>query len=510
MRVLLIRPPYKRLKGYEEAPTFSLGVGYLASVLEREGHAAGIYHGDNSTGLGVGIVPDELTIFRERGRSHLRYLESLEEDAHPVWREVRGVLEDFSPDLVGVSVLTGEVGSALKVSRIAKEVSPSAAVAWGGAHPTFLAEDVLGYGGVDFVVRGEGEATIAELCSRLGGNDPSLESIRGLSYVRGGKVFHNPEREPIGDLDTLPVPGAHLVMRPGAYRRMPFVGVMASRGCPWKCAYCSSPEFWKRTVRFRSPDRIIEEIRFLTDAFNTRIVNFLDDNFTVNRRYVTELCERMIEERLKISWLTMTRADILEEGLLKLMKRSGCSGLSIGIETGSDRMLKLIEKKVDIRQIEEAYDLMYRNGITAGANFIIGFPDETLDDMGRTFSLMKSLRTPAIIFNVFEPLPGSPLIKRCVDLGLVPEKPDWTRFGSWPVNHFVKNVSREDFERMAEEIAGWVYRYHRSLFRRMREYRQFIINDPLFIFRKGWSYLRRRVIRLYLTMKAKMQAAPRA
>lgn len=503
MRALLIRPPYKRLKGFEELPIFSLGVGYLAAVLEGEGHEAGIYHGDNSTGLGVGIVPDEFTMFRERGESHARYLRSLGEDDHPVWREVRRVIGDFSPDFVGVSVLTGEVGSALKVSRIAKEVNSSTAVAWGGAHPTFLADDVLGYGGIDFIVRGEGERTIAELCASLEGKGPGLRSVRGISFIEDGKTVRNPDRECIGDLDALPVPAAHLVLRPGAYRRMPFVGVMASRGCPWKCAYCSSPLFWKRTVRFRSPGRVIEEVRYLTRTFNTRIVNFLDDNFTVNREYVTELCERMIEERLNISWLTMTRADILEEPLLKLMKRAGCSGLSIGIESGSDRMLKIIEKRVDLRQIGEAYELMYRNGITAGANFIIGFPEETLDDISRTFSLMRSLRTPSIIFNIFEPLPGSPLMERCAELGLVPEKPDWRRFGAWPVNHFMKDVSREDFEKAASEIAGWVYRYHRSLIRRLREYRLFIVNDPLFIFRKGWSYIRRRLIRLYLKLKPK-------
>ncbi len=501
MRVLLVRPPYKRLKGYQELPSFPLGVGYLASVLHREEHTVGIYHGDNSTGLGVGIIPDELTIFRERYRSHVRYLRSLDEDEHPVWQEVRRIIEEFSPDLVGISVLTGEVGSALKVSRIAKEVNPSTAVVWGGVHPTFLAQDVLGYGGVDFVVRGEGERTIVELCSSLEGKGPDLSSVRGLSFVEGEEVVHNPERGLIEDLDTLPLPGAHLVLRPEAYRRMPLVGIMASRGCPWKCAYCSSPRFWKRAVRFRSPDKVIEEIRYLTAAFNTRIVNLLDDNFTINPQYVTKLCERMIEAKLKVSWLTMTRADILDEELLKLMKRAGCSGLSIGIETGSERMLELIEKKINLSQIKEAYALMYRNGITAGANFIIGFPEETLDDMHQTLSLMQSLRTPSIIFNIFEPLPGSPLMERCVELGLVPEKPDWIKFGMWPINYFVRNVSREDFERVAGEIAEWVYRYHRSIIRRLREYRLFMANDPFFIFRKGWSYLRRRLIKLFLILR---------
>lgn len=502
MRVLLIRPPYKRLKGYEELPSFSLGVGYLASVLEREGHKVGIYQGDNSTGLGVGILPDELTIFRERRRSHMRYLSSLEDDGHPVWRELRGIIEGFSPDLVGVSVLTGEVGSALKVSRLAKEVNSSTAVAWGGAHPTFLAGDTLGYGGVDFIIRGEGEMTIVELCASLERGDPDPRSVRGISFIERDKVVHNPERDLIEDLDVLPVPGAHLILRPEACRRMPFVGVMTSRGCPWKCAYCSSPMFWRRKVRFRSPDKIIDEIEHLTSFFGTRLVNFLDDNFTINSEYVTELCERMIEAKVNVSWLTMTRADILEEKLLKLMKRAGLSGLSIGIESGSDRILGLIEKKVDLRQIREAYDLMYRNGITAGANFIIGFPEETLDDIRETFSLMRSLRTPSIIFNIFEPLPGSPLLKRCVELGLVPERPDWIRFGAWPVNYFLKNVSREEFERLSGEIAEWVYRYHQNIIRRLREYRLFIANDPFFILRKGWSYIRRRLIKLFLMVRS--------
>ena len=157
MKVLLVRPPYHRLRGYRPSPYFPLGVGYVGAVLEKAGHNVKIWNADATVGITAGVMPDEVTMLKERRQRFEVYKEALRNDNHPVWIEVRDILKEFDPDVVGFTVLTPEVGSAVKFSAIAKEGRRDRVVVWGGHHATFLPDDVLSYGVVDIVVRGEGE-----------------------------------------------------------------------------------------------------------------------------------------------------------------------------------------------------------------------------------------------------------------------------------------------------------------------------------------------------------------
>lgn len=498
MKILLVRPPYNRLRGYHPDPYFPLGIGYVGAMLEKAGHEVRIWNADITTGMTSGVMPDEVTMLKERRQRYDLYISALNNDNHPVWQEATGILDEFDPDVVGFSVLTPEVGSANKFSALAKQRRKDRVVIWGGHHVTFLPDDVLGYGTVDVVVRGEGEMTSVELMSALSSERMRMNDVKGISFREGNIIRHTPDRELVQDLDSFPFPAHHLSLFPQAYKRMDRIGIMTNRGCPFRCGYCSSPAFTKKTVRFRSFNNVLEEIRHVMTYYNKNVVSILDDNFTINKKNVIDLCEHMINADIKVSWDTMTRADILTEDVVKLLKRAGCCGIAIGIESGSERVLEMIKKGVRLDKVADAFDLLYRYDIPSGANFIIGFPEETREDIMKTFDVMKKIKTVNINFNIFEPIPGSPLLEDCNRLELIPKDVDWREYGFWPMHHYVLAIPPDEFRELAFQIATWVFQYKGSFKVRWMRLKPYIKNDPLFIFKKILKSLRVRLMKRFM------------
>lgn len=506
MRVLLIRPPYTRLKGVGQAPYFPLGLGYVAAVLRDNGHEAKIYHAENDRSRGEASATEADVGFDFRSNSHRRYLDAIRDDDHPVWREVAETLREFRPDVVGISVLSVEVASALKLSRISKRLNKKCFVVWGGLHPTFLPEDCLLNPEVDAVIRGEGEYPMLDLCRALESGSP-VAGIGNLSHRDGGQVVNNPVRAPIPDIDAVPFPARESVLYPESFDFKSFGSMIISRGCPFRCSFCSSRNFWDKKLRSRSPENFVSEIVALQKAYGTKYFMFWDDSFTINRKIVLRYCQAIIDAGLKINWKTATRADLLDEELLRTMRRAGCVKLEIGVESGSDRVKKLIHKDVTNDQVKRAFAMIDAAGIGAGAFFMAGFPEETLEDLDQTFALMRELEATELTFNIFDPMPGSAEYEKCIRLGLVPERPDWNNFPFWPDAHYVVNIGREEFSRRATEIARWLFQRNNSLAYKVRRNRQLVLfllrNDPGFLLQKSLRFVRSRVrARLLRTNKS--------
>jgi radical SAM superfamily enzyme YgiQ (UPF0313 family) len=486
MKVLLIRPPYTRLKGIGQSPYFPLGLGYIAAVLKNNGYEVMIYHVENP-GAGDGKLHVDADItFDTRSISQKRYLDSIKDDGHAVWREVRGVLADYKPDVVGISILSVEVPSALKLSRICREYDDKCRVVWGGLHPSFMPEACLNNREVDFVIRGEGEFSMLALLKSFERGD-GLSEVAGLSYRRNGEFVHNPQGDPVV-LDELPYPERENLIFPESFDFKSLGSMIFSRGCPFRCSFCSSRNFWDKKVRLRSAENVVGEISFLRKAYGTKHIMFWDDTFTFNRNIIRKHCRAIIDADLKISWKTATRADLVDEDMLDLMKKSGCVKLEIGVESGSERMRKLINKDVTHEQIMDAMQLIDRKGLGVGTFFMAGFPEEKVEDLEQTFSLMKEINSSEIAFNVFDPMPGSSEYEKCVSMGLVPEDADWNEFPFWPDAHYMKYVGREEFTRYANEMARWVYEYNNSLgakYRRSKQQLLFLLkNDPVYLGKK--------------------------
>ncbi|MBI5815479.1 MAG: B12-binding domain-containing radical SAM protein [Nitrospinae bacterium] len=497
MRALLIRPPYSRLKKTGQAPYFPLGIGYIAATLEKAGITAAIYHAENPRLPEERIIEDEEAVFYQRSASQKRYFEALDNDSHPIWEEVRQTIRDFKPDIVGISVLTVEVGSALKISEICKKYNPSLPVVWGGVHPTFNPGDAFVNGTVDFVVRGEGEETFLELCRKIEKGEKDFSGTHGVSFVKEGKIVHNPPRALIEDVDTIPFPASNLILYPESFDYKSMGSMIASRGCPWRCAFCSSRLFWEKKLRLRSPENIIEEIKAIKQKYGVNYIMFWDDSFSVSKKVAIRYCKQIVESGLNITWRTATRADLVDDELLYWMKRAGCVKLEIGVETGSPRMQKLIKKDVDNELVRRACSMIKKSGIAVGAFFMAGFPEETLDDMEQTFALMKDLNLEEVAFNIVDPMPGSDLLTSAVSLGLVDAGADWSRFRFWPDRHFMAHVPPEAFNQKAKEMGAWVYKHNNDFSTKFRKLKSrvwfYIRHDPKTLAIKTAQYIGRRM-----------------
>lgn len=496
MRVLLIRPPYTRLKGFGQSPYFPLGLGYIAAVLRDNGFEVKLYHAENPRQKCEDLVPDAESIFDFRSQSHRRYIDSIRNDDHFVWKEVEETLKAYRPDIVGISVLSVEVASALKISQICKKYNEQCKVVWGGLHPSFLTNECLANKEVDFVIRGEGEYPMLELCKTLdkGG---ALSAVESLSFRADGKVVHVPQSAPVANLDDLPMPARDCLLYPESYDFKSFGSMIISRGCPFRCTFCSSRNFWDKKVRFRTPDNIIREITSLQKTYGTKHIMFWDDSFTINKTLIMKYLQAIREAGLKINWKTATRADLIDEELLRMMAKTGCVKLEIGVESGSDRIKKLINKDVTNEQIKRAFEMINRCGIGTGAFFMAGFPEETVEDLDQTFQLMKELNNTELAFNVFDPMPGSSEYEKCIELGLVPKDADWNDFPFWPDAHYVRDIGRDGFTAYANRIAQWLFTRNNSIpvkFRRNRQlFMTLLRNDPQFLMRKIIQMIKRRV-----------------
>ena len=500
MKVLLIKPPYTRLKGVGQSPYFPLGLGYVASVLRNNGYEVMIYQAENPSRKEDFMLTDADISFDFRSAGYQRYHNSIRDMNHYVWREVKEVLHSYRPDIVGITMLSVEVASALTISTICKEHNDKCHIVWGGVHPTFLFEDCLRNKEVNFVVRGEGEYAMLELCQVLEKGKHALSEVKGLSFKENGNMVHNAVRPPIPNLDDIPFPARDCVIYPETFDFKSLGSMIISRGCPFRCTFCSSRNFWDKHVRFRSPENMLKEIELLKTEHGTNHIMFWDDTLTINTGIIEKYCSALIRSKLKVNWKASTRADLVDEDSVNLMKKAGCAKLEIGVESGSDRMKKLIRKDVTNDQIKKAFKLINRKGIGSGAFFMAGFPEETMNDLEQTFQLMKELDATEMAFNIFDPMPGSDEYDKCLKFGLVPPNPDWNEFRFWPDAHYVRDIDREKFSDYVNMVAEWLYSRNNSFRFKFRRNRYLILSllssDPTFLLKKTCKFiLRRRKVR---------------
>jgi len=490
MRILLINPPFNRLKGLKTT-YFPLGLGYLAAVLRENGFEASIYNAENSRER----LPSASSL--RLLENHHKYIQALNAESHYVWQEIKDTLSLFKPDIVGISVMTAKYGSAIKISNLCKEFNPNIKIIWGGPHPTIQADAVLQNDCVDFVIRGEGELSMVSLCLALNNNSNTFDQIEGLSYKNDGEPVHMPARKLITNLDDLPQPAKDFSLYPELYSPTNMGDIVTSRGCPFECAFCGAQNTWGRKVRFRSVEKVINEIIDIYEKYNTREFWFWDDTFTVNRKRTIELCQKLIDKKLNMSWGCTTRVNMVDDELLGIMKKSGCNTIEFGIESGSERILNLIKKNITLEQIMEAVRLARKHKLDCKTFFMVGFPEETKEDIEQTKHLIKTLNHRGVEFSIFTPYPGCELYNRTVELGLLPQNLDWSQFSHQsPENHFMKYITKEDFREIIDEMTEFIERYNFSLrnaYHYFRSNSSYYINNPRAFIRKTLPYLKRKL-----------------
>lgn len=464
---LLVSLPYDRLQGRYRG-YLPLGLARLAGALSETSVRAAIYNADAPRQQGEAGVLRQSALWG----AHEAYLRAVQDENHPVWEEVSQTLARTRPRAVGITVWTEKLQSARTFSRISKRVLPSTPVIWGGPHPTARPRECLEYPEVDLVVRGEGERTVAELAPLLmEGGDPS--AVPGVFTLdeKSGEVMGT-ERSLEQDLDSLPSPAwdAGLTDEDWPHRSGGRQYLITSRGCPYKCNYCSACSMWGRKARFLSVEKTMEEIHRIVRLTGSRYIDFWDDSFTLNRKRTQGLCEALIDSGLGVRWTCLTRVDLIDAPLLRLMKKSGCRAIAFGIETASPRMLKLLDKGVTIEDVNRGIAMCKQAHVRVTAYYMIGFPDETEEDIALTVEHMRTRGASQVAVSLFTPYPGSSLFDNMVERGLLREPFEWERTASRHrrEEHFTVAIPQDRFREIAVATFREADRVNMSLARRLR------------------------------------------
>jgi anaerobic magnesium-protoporphyrin IX monomethyl ester cyclase len=201
-----------------------------------------------------------------------------------------------------------------------------------------------------------------------------------------------------------------------------------ARGCPFNCAFCETKKMWGNTCRTFSPDRVVEEINYLIDKYNTKGIYFINDNFTIRKNETVEMCKLIRKNKLDIEWVCDTRVDLISRELLKEMKMAGCKTIWFGVESGSPCIRRKLNLGVTLEQTAHAFKLCRKEGIQIACSFLLGTPGETVDDMQATFKFARKLDPDWCRFNIFIAVPGSVLYEEVMEKGLYDRVEDFATY----------------------------------------------------------------------------------
>ena len=367
--------------------------------------------------------------------------------------EIQRRIEAYGPDLLGVSCLfSSQFPFVREIARRARLADPDLFIITGGSYPSFLPEHCLSTSDVDAVALGEGELPLAAVIAARNAGHP-LAGTPGLAVKEDGRVTVSAERNYLADLDRLPVPArdlfpveryfaVNLPMQSISKSRRN-LSVATSRGCPYRCRFCSSTRHWGQRLRLRPVAAVLDELQHLKDAYAIGEVKFEDDNLTFDEQRAKALFRGMIDRRLNLHWNTPNGIAVrhLDDEMLGLMKRSGCYELTLAVESGDPDVLKnIIHKPMDLAEAETAAARIKAHGIETAGYFIVGFPGETRSQVENTLSFAYRLKLDRVYIFMYTPLPGTPLAEQAMADGLVREGFDFEAEN----NYFLPSVQLAD------------------------------------------------------------------
>jgi len=378
------------------------------------------------------------------------------------------LVRTFQPRLVGITTLTPVLHRSFELAEGFKRASAEVAVVLGNVHPTIRPDESLSHPAVDLVVRGEGEVALWECLQHVQGEMDAAE-IPGLSYRRNGEIVHNPDRPYEKDLDVFPR-CAYELLRENMPAGVAPALLLTSRGCPYRCIFCSSRLVSGHAYRVHSPERVVEDVEYLLHQYGLPNMLVVDDNFLVGRRRIEEICglfvERGIHER--ITWSCQARADAIDERVLEIMRGAGCIAISFGIECGSQRLLDLIGKHQSLEANTRAVKLAHRAGLRTRGSFILGLPTETAEESRETIRFAKTLPLDVAKFALATPYPGTDLYEIAVEEGL-DVGGDWSRMSSMVMGMEGAEPSYVPRGRTAKELERAQTRAHLEFYLRPRQ-----------------------------------------
>ena len=388
-----------------------LGLAYIAAVLRENRHA-------------VQIIDRDLLLRKNKL------------DFEKTDRDTEELIVNFNSQIVGFSATTPNISDVNSFSMNLKNIFPEMKTIIGGPHcagePTLTLEICRG---IDIIVRGEGEMIMLDIANGI-----NTERISGITYRKNdGTIASNPERSLIDSLDTLPFPARDLLAmehytRPSRFisRNLSFrtTHVFTARGCPYNCYYCAGPLIGRRKVRYHSPQRVVSEIEELINKYAVEAIYFAEDMFLSNKSRAIEILSLFIEGGIhkKIVWMAQISPQVAKPELLTMMKEAGCIHVEYGFESGSQRVLELMNKKTNVGKNKKIARYTREIGLRFQGNFIVGYPGETEKDFKQTISFIRRTKPDSVSLNLFMPLPGTQIYKVLKEKGEL--KHNWDDIGN--------------------------------------------------------------------------------
>lgn len=332
-------------------------------------------------------------------------------------------IDELNPKIVGISCYTNEFNDVMELARKIKE-KKEVVVVVGGVHPTLRPKDFFFRGSpVDFVVIGEGEITLCELAHAILQRDNRFKNLLGIGYYDKDKdeYIQTEARPLIPELDTVPFPAYEKVdmkyyttPNPYAVRGL-FLSslyILVGRGCPAQCTFCVAAQLRKiltpgKSLRCRSAKNVVDEIELLKKSYLIDAFYFIDDNFTLRRDLVSDICDELIKRKLNLIWSCSSRINTLSEELLQKMKKAGCVQVDLGVESGSDAVLKRLKKGITTKQIREVFKTCHKIDMRTFCNILINVPEETEQELRKTLQLLDEIEPSVTSFNIFIPYVGT-------------------------------------------------------------------------------------------------------
>ncbi len=424
MRVLLVEPPKTPWEMMGDVAALPLGLAQLAACLEKAD------------------IPVEIL------------------DANALelgWEGLGAAIARTSPDLIGITVYTPHVPEVSRAVCVARQAAPQAVIVLGGPHVTFTAEETLGtMPQVDVVARGEGDQILVDLARALAAGD-GLERVPGISLRRDGQIVENPAPPPL-DVNTLPMPAFHLL--PMDRYRWPELGgtfatILASRGCPFKCTFCSEWPFWRGGWRPYNPEMVVEQLDVLVNRYGRDNIWFGDDCFNVDRDHVAAICEGILRRGIDVNWYYQGRADLLvkHKDLLPLMRQAGNRMVQIGIEAANDEQRDELNKHLHTETIKDAVRLLRQNDIVCQGMMIVGLPTDSPRTFEQKVRLIKRLDVDFPIFTMYTLFPGTQAYEEAVAKGWIELPADYARYDMGHVLMPTQHMTR----RQVWNYTGWAF-----------------------------------------------------
>lgn len=419
----------------------------------------------------LGIMSVATALKHLRPEVNLRLLDCRAEEMDLAGLEA--VVGEFAPDLVGITSLTFFYPDALQAAAAVKRARPQARVCLGGFHPTLYPRETLAQPDVDFVVFGEGEFTMIDLVDALAAGSGDLSGIAGLGFKGPDGPVVNESRALTKKLDDIPHTDyglldfskyGHVLGHGGAN-----LALESSRGCPFACAFC---DIRRTKFRYRSPAVVVDVIESLYRK-GVHSFFFVDDNLTVIKDRAIEICRLIVDRGLKIDFKASSRVDTVNEEVLRSLKKAGCSRLSLGIESSAQKNLDFLKKGVTVRQIEDTLEAARRVGLPVFAYMMIGFPDQSKEEMLREVAFLRRHRVSYANFSILTVYPKTLLYQQALDNGWIDHDP-WPEFARNPtpdiaaprINH---RYTREQLEEIQHEMIRSFYVNWRSVVRQIAE-----------------------------------------